>query len=647
MTISSHGRQGLFQLLAQAALFLGLSRQEQSQHVAALSLEEEIESFCNDLSLRALKIDNPESLKGNFPVLAWSRVHKKFLLLIAHENNYLAFDSYEASYGCYAKARVALDMSDFFLLTRSDYHEKSGFDFQQLKKLLPEKLSLALAFLSAFFIALALAFFVFALDYAQAENAYPLTFFSFAVFLCGLYAMRKSQTVFTKNSALCEMSLNSAIIEDYCRQSSEDFDALIEDRREREFKYLKLYFNRYLYFLPKRNLAYVILALNLLLLFVYEIKIFILFIILFFIANLISKKFLENAAQIKNKFELLYADIDKYLNAVAEAFKDIKNLKVGKGLIETLNERGKSLSRLSFRMRLARLIWQTCFLAALTLILSCVLSAVAHDQEIFLSPFLSLVLMLDLLALLWAFNCLFITEGYKSFSLILKAKTIAEKRVSLADINGRINLENISFYYPENGALILDNLNLEIKAGSFVAISGPSGAGKSTLLKLLMTEIFPKNGQIAFDGHDLRSLDLLSLRRHFGVVHQDSKLFAGTIYDNICLRRAVPKRILRNLLMSHEIYDALLDLPMGIETYIFSDEKGLSRQEKVIILLARAMLFSPRIIFLDEIFYGLSQSEKKQIMDYLNGLSLTRILIAHEDLKNWPFSQIIQLSKHN
>lgn len=205
-------------------------------------------------------------------------------------------------------------------------------------------------------------------------------------------------------------------------------------------------------------------------------------------------------------------------------------------------------------------------------------------------------------------------------------------RILPVNIEGNVELNNISFSYPDTGLVLFKNLNLNLKAGQFLGITGPSGSGKSTLLRLFMGQEEPEVGQVIYDGQDLRSLKLDALRQHFGYVGQTSGLFAGSVIDNIVCGRKLPERALKNLIYSHSIFESLLDLPMGLETYVFQKGTSLSRVQAVVLLLMRALIHKPKILFMDEILKGLSFDEQQLLKEYLKSLTISRILVSHHSL---------------
>ena len=112
---------------------------------------------------------------------------------------------------------------------------------------------------------------------------------------------------------------------------------------------------------------------------------------------------------------------------------------------------------------------------------------------------------------------------------------ISEGKQTVTKISGGIELSHVSFRYDVNSPLVVDDLSLKIKPGQYVAVVGKTGCGKSTLLRLLLGFEKPQKGAIYYDGKDLETLDLRSLRKKIGVVTQNGKLFQGDIYSNIVI----------------------------------------------------------------------------------------------------------------
>lgn len=203
-------------------------------------------------------------------------------------------------------------------------------------------------------------------------------------------------------------------------------------------------------------------------------------------------------------------------------------------------------------------------------------------------------------------------------------------------------MHEVSFHYADSPRLLLQNITITIPKGSFVLVKGPSGSGKTTMLRLLMAHMPPTDGAIIFDGQDGRSLDAQALKRHFGVVIQEPKLFCGTILENVLCGRDEFQGNLNEWLLYNDIFDLLTDLPMGLQTYIHEDRPHLSQVELTLILLLRAIVHKPKVLFLDEIYSGLSAGEMRRINGFLRSLPITKIIASHQCAEEF-FDEIITL----
>ncbi|WP_051516427.1 peptidase domain-containing ABC transporter [Herbaspirillum sp. RV1423] len=197
---------------------------------------------------------------------------------------------------------------------------------------------------------------------------------------------------------------------------------------------------------------------------------------------------------------------------------------------------------------------------------------------------------------------------------------------------GSIRIEQISFRYHEQQALLYENLSLHVQPGQAVAIMGPSGCGKSTLAKLLQGFYQPESGCIRVDGVDIRYLSANELRQHFGVVPQETTLFSGTIYDNLLMAnpRASFEQVSTACKMA-EIHQAIEELPQGYQTEIGERGAGLSGGQKQRIAIARALLKRPDILIFDEATSALDAVTAELFAKTINGLKgkVTMLFITH------------------
>ena len=141
-------------------------------------------------------------------------------------------------------------------------------------------------------------------------------------------------------------------------------------------------------------------------------------------------------------------------------------------------------------------------------------------------------------------------------------------------VKGDIQVDDVSFRYSPDAEPVLSHVSLHVRPGETVAVVGPSGGGKSTLCQLIPRFYDVTGGAIRIDGQDVRTLTQHSLREHIGIVQQDVFLFAGTIYDNIRYGRPdATEAEIAAAAKKAEIYDDILEMPDGFQTYV--GERGV------------------------------------------------------------------------
>ena len=205
-----------------------------------------------------------------------------------------------------------------------------------------------------------------------------------------------------------------------------------------------------------------------------------------------------------------------------------------------------------------------------------------------------------------------------------------EKKEIVTNINGSVELSHISFRYDEDSPYILNDLSLKIRPGEYVAIVGRTGCGKSTLMRLLLGFEKPEKGAIYYDGKDIESLDLGSLRRKIGTVMQQSGLFQGDIYSNIVL--TAPNLSVDEAWDAAEkagIADDIRSMPMGMYTMVSEGGGGISGGQKQRLMIARAIAPKPKLLFFDEATSALDNKTQKQVSEALDAMGCTRVVIAH------------------
>ncbi len=206
----------------------------------------------------------------------------------------------------------------------------------------------------------------------------------------------------------------------------------------------------------------------------------------------------------------------------------------------------------------------------------------------------------------------------------------AECLKAVNKISGNIEINNVTFRYSDNMPFIFENLTLKIKSGQYIAIVGKTGCGKSTLIRMLLGFEKPKKGAIYYDGKDLSTLDLQSLRKKMGVVTQDGKLMQGDIYSNIII--SAPHLSEEEAWEAAEtagIADDIRAMPMGMHTMVAEGAGGISGGQKQRIMIARAIAPKPRVLIFDEATSALDNITQKQVSDALAKLKCTRIVVAH------------------
>ena len=201
----------------------------------------------------------------------------------------------------------------------------------------------------------------------------------------------------------------------------------------------------------------------------------------------------------------------------------------------------------------------------------------------------------------------------------------------LGRIDGHVRFERVRFGYGD-GPDVLHGVDLDVPAGTTVALVGHTGAGKSTIAKLLARFYDPRDGRITIDGTDLRDVTQASLRRQLGVVPQEGFLFAGTVRDNIAFGR--PEAPLADVVAAaHAVgaHDFILRLEHGYETELGERGARLSLGQRQLVAFARALLADPRILILDEATSSVDIGTERRIEGALRRLlaGRTAFVIAH------------------
>ncbi len=226
-------------------------------------------------------------------------------------------------------------------------------------------------------------------------------------------------------------------------------------------------------------------------------------------------------------------------------------------------------------------------------------------------------------------------SGYERFLQILSIEPEikdSENAVSISNVKGDIKLEDVSFKYNDSSHRVLKHINLEVKAGSYVALVGSSGAGKTTLCNLIPRFYEATSGKITIDGKDIKDIKLKDLRDNIGIVQQDVYLFVGTVYDNI--RYGRPDATREEVIAAAKeanAYNFIMSLPNGFETDIGQRGIKLSGGQKQRISIARVFLKNPPILIFDEATSALDNESEKIVQESMEKLAKNRttMVIAH------------------
>ena len=206
---------------------------------------------------------------------------------------------------------------------------------------------------------------------------------------------------------------------------------------------------------------------------------------------------------------------------------------------------------------------------------------------------------------------------------------VDSSKAAPTQLRGAIELSNVHFRYTPEGPWILRGLSLEVVPGEFVAFVGGSGCGKSTLMKVMLGFEQPQKGSVYYDGQDLSTLDARRVRQQIGVVLQESRLIPADIYRNIVGNSS--RTIADAWEAAHKagLAEDINSMPMQMHTYVSEGGGGFSGGQKQRLMIARALVHKPKILFLDEATSALDNRTQAIVTESLDRLQATRIVIAH------------------
>ena len=196
-------------------------------------------------------------------------------------------------------------------------------------------------------------------------------------------------------------------------------------------------------------------------------------------------------------------------------------------------------------------------------------------------------------------------------------------------LTGKICVDRVTFRYREDGPLILQDVTVEANPGEFIALVGPSGSGKSTVMRLLLGFEVPQSGTVYYDSQDVSGLDITAVRRQLGVVLQNGRINAGSIFENISGGAIITQKDAWRAAEMAGFAEDVRSFPMQLHTVISEGGGNLSGGQRQRLVIARALALNPKILLLDEATSALDNRTQAIVSQSLDQLNVTRIVVAH------------------
>ena len=203
--------------------------------------------------------------------------------------------------------------------------------------------------------------------------------------------------------------------------------------------------------------------------------------------------------------------------------------------------------------------------------------------------------------------------------------------INIGKLEGNVEFKNVKFGYDED-KIVINDFSAKVKEGQKIAIVGPTGAGKTTMVKLLMRFYDVNSGEILVDGHNIKDFERGQLRKMFGMVLQDTWLFAGTVKDNIKYGKedATDDDVIQAAKAAH-VHHFIKTLPNGYNSILNEESSNVSAGQKQLLTIARVILTDPKILILDEATSSIDTRTEIQIQKAMDNLmkGRTSFIIAH------------------
>ena len=206
---------------------------------------------------------------------------------------------------------------------------------------------------------------------------------------------------------------------------------------------------------------------------------------------------------------------------------------------------------------------------------------------------------------------------------------ITTSKVALINISGRIEFRDVSFAYKKSIFPVLNQISFVISEGEFIGITGESGCGKSTLMRLAYAVLAPTTGSVIYDTHSSDQFNQRALRANFGVITQDVRLLNTSLRDNILCGMTRSDQQIAEVLESACLSEFVSSLPMGLETMLSERSGMISMGQKQLIIVARALLRAPKVLFMDEATSYLDHNTESRLTANIKSMGITRLAVAH------------------